>query len=78
MLNGHTDPISLRIYAETQTSAMFTSHAIANYVPETNLPTELSICQICKICFGNMGDGLHIWATDEVNGINHVTRSNVH
>ena len=40
ILNGQIDPASLHMCAKTQASAMSTSHVIAIYVPETNMPQK--------------------------------------
>ena len=39
-------PTGLHICAITQPTAIHTSHVIAKYVPETNMPTKLDIFAI--------------------------------
>ena len=55
ILNRHKDPTLLYICALTQPSAIHTSHVIAKYVLETNMPTKLSISAICQISYSLHG-----------------------
>ena len=43
ILNGHIEPTFLLICAETQLTAIHTSHVIAKHMLETNMPTNLGI-----------------------------------
>ena len=44
MLNEHTDPTYLSISTKIEPTATATSHLIATYVPETNMPLK-STCE---------------------------------
>ena len=43
ILNVHIDTTCLHVYAKTQPAAIYTSHGIARYVLETNIPIKLGI-----------------------------------
>ena len=68
MLNGYVDPPFLYICTRTQSNVINTSHHIAKYVLETNMPTQLGIQAKYLM-------GLYIY---EVIAINHATRRTVH
>ena len=46
MLNRHIDQTYLPANAKTQPIAIYTSHVIAMYVPETNMSLKYNICRL--------------------------------
>ena len=69
-------PNILLMCAKTQPTAINTSHVIAKYVLETNMPIKLGI--YTKYLIDSYGRSIHMCATYEVTSINHVTVSTVY